>query len=232
MKIQNQFALKMSPEQIAEKRDGQMREAATMYENHFLNQMVKAMRSTVNREDSLMRPNMAEKIFSEQLDQQYVEGWGKKGGVGLADMIYNQIRERYAGASKKDFGRAPQVLPLAPKADANGVKSSDSIQFKTIPAGDGAKMEYRFEVTDPSGASFEALSPMGGHVLEARRLGDGWNSVRMDHGRGIESELTFPGHMTEMSPGQALPAGQKLGVLDSARPILAWKLDWEKSGEA
>ena len=56
--------------------------------------MVKAMRSTVHKDDGFLPTNMAENIFSEQLDQQYVEKWADKGGIGLADMIYNQMHER------------------------------------------------------------------------------------------------------------------------------------------
>src|SRR5262245_47892062 len=94
MKIQGSFPLRTSPEQKLKEQDGQLREAAKMYENHFLNEMVKAMRSTVKHDDGLIKQNFGEKIFSEQLDQQYVDGWANKGGVGLADLIYNQLRER------------------------------------------------------------------------------------------------------------------------------------------
>ncbi len=51
--------------------DGKLRDAAKMYEQHFLNEMVKAMRATVHRDGGFIQPNMAENIFSEQLDQQY-----------------------------------------------------------------------------------------------------------------------------------------------------------------
>src|SRR5262245_11435394 len=79
------------PEIPAEQKDKQLREASKLYETHFLNEMVKAMRSTVKRDGGLMQPNFAEKIFGEQLDNQYVEGWANKGGIGLADLIYTQI---------------------------------------------------------------------------------------------------------------------------------------------
>ncbi len=226
MKIQNQFPLKQSSETKAAEMDRNLREAAKMYEGHFLDQMVKAMRSTVPREEGLIKQNMAEKIFTEQLDQQYVQGWTNKGGVGLADLIYSQVKERYMATTKKDFSQPHQALPIAPKKDPGGLRSPDSIQMKMLPIGPGAKLNYRFEVPDPSGSPFEAQSPLGGSVKEARALGEGWNLVRLDHGQGLESELTFPGAMTELRPGEAVEAGLKLGVLDSGRPVLAWKLDW------
>jgi flagellar protein FlgJ len=232
MKIQNSFPLQQSQEAKLKKQDEALRDASKMYESHFMNAMVKAMRSTTGKTDGIIKQNFAEKIFTEQLDHEYVEGWSKKGGVGLADLVYNQIRERYFGTAKKDFGKAPGALPIAPKNDG-GMKATDSIQMKSIPINDGAKLEYRFEVQDPTGggagstgAGHEAVSPMAGTVTKAQSLGDGWNLVRLDHGQGLQSELTFPGSMTEMSDGIELDTGQRLGQLDPKRPVLAWKLDW------
>jgi flagellar protein FlgJ len=225
MKIQNTFPLQQSQEAKLKEQDGKLRDAAKMYETHFLNEMVRAMRSTTGKSEGMIKQNFAEKIFTEQLDNQYVDGWSKKGGVGLADLVYNQIQERYFGTVKKSFGHATGALPIAPKSDG-GMKATDSIQMKTIPAGDGAKLEYRFEVLDPTGTGHEALSPMAGTVTKAQSLGDGWNLVKLDHGQGLESELTFPGSMTELGIGKGLDTGQRLGQLDPTRPVVAWKLDW------
>lgn len=72
----------------------QLKEAAKMYEQHFLREMVKAMRKTVP-EGEFLKANFAEKLYQEQLDHQYVDAWSESGGVGLADMIYDQIKMRY-----------------------------------------------------------------------------------------------------------------------------------------
>ncbi len=226
MKIQNGISLTPpSAEVKAQQQDKQLREAAEMYEGYFLDQMVRAMRSTVPKEDGILKKNFAEQIFTGQLDQKYVENWTKKGGVGLADMIYNQISERVQAAGKQiPMNRG--MLPIAPKSEAHGIPSSDSIQMKALPASPEAKLQYRFEVPNPSGAGFEAQAPLGGLVLESRKLSEGWNTVRLDHGQGLTSELTFPGQQAELVTGSEVQAGQRLGLLDSSRPVLAWKLDW------
>ncbi|MGE0527351.1 MAG: rod-binding protein [Bdellovibrionales bacterium] len=228
MKIQNGFSLKpTSPEAQAAMQDQRLRQAAKMYENHFLNEMVKSMRKTVDREGGMIKPSFAENIFTEQLDQQYVQGWTDRGGVGLADVIYNQIRERYDSATKKDFGHPPGPLPIAPRQEAHGLQSPDSLRMKVLPSGPDAKLNYRFEVPDPSGAGYEAQAPWSGTLMESPlRLADGWNVVRLDHGRGLTSEVTFPGAVAEFGAGETVEAGRKLGRLDSQRPVLAWKLDW------
>lgn len=227
MKIQNGYSLKPLPaNEAAEKRDQQLRNAAKMYESHFMNEMVKAMRKTIPREDGLIKHNFAEQIFTEQLDSKYVEGWSDKGGVGLADLIYNQLKDRFGGDAGKPI-RAPGALPLNPKKDPMNLNSTDSIQMKAIPPSAGAKLEYRFQIQDPTiGSQYEAQAPFAGRILDAQTLEDGWNLVKLDHGQGLLTELTFPGSVTNLSPGTEVQTGQKLGSLDSSRPVLAWKLDW------
>lgn len=230
MKIQSGFSIKPdAPEAKAAKQDAALKDASKMYESYFLDQMVRAMRSTVNRDNGIMKQNFAEKIFEGQLDSKYVEEWSNKGGVGLADMIYAQISEKVAANGRKPQLAPKGALPITPKKEALGLPAggADSIQFKAIPTVDPqSKLEYRFEVPNPSGGEFEAQSPMAGRVLSTQSLGEGWSGITLDHGQGIKSEMTFPGRLAEMVIGDEVQTGQRLGVLDSSRPVLAWKLDW------
>ena len=230
MKIQNGFSLKsLSPAERAAKQDESLRNAAKMYETHFLNEMMKSMRSTVNRdENSFMKPNMGEKIFSEQLDQQYTENWANKGGVGLGDMIYNQIKDQYMNTTKKDFAHPQKMLPIAPKAGPGGIQNPGSMQMKFIPTDKPTSASYRFTVPEPLGTAYEARAPMPGRVTEASQIGDNWNLVKLDHGRGLHSELSFPGPPPTIAGGEDVASGQKLGMLEPDRPVLAWNLDWSQ----
>ena len=230
MKVQNGISLKpLTGEARVERQEQQLRDAAKMYENHFLGEMVKAMRTTVHHEDGLIKESYGEKIFAQQLDQKYVDGWADKGGVGLADLIYSQIKERYLGTAKKDFGHAG-ALPIAPAAHGpRDVTAPDAVKMKMIPTGGQTGAMYRFEVPAADGGSFSAQAPLAGRVAQAERLGDNWNAVTLDHGRGLTSELTFPGDLTQIGTDQAVAAGQKLGSLDPKTPVVAWKLDWPKA---
>jgi peptidoglycan hydrolase FlgJ len=226
MKIQNGISLQPpNPETKIAERDAGLRDAAKMYETHFLNEMVKAMRSTVHHEDGVMKQNFAEKIFSEQLDQKYVDSWANKGGVGLADMIYNQIHDQYYGPDHKQINGLQNMLPIAPQKDLKIPGSTDSIHMKTIPSQGPGKLGYRFEVPDSGGGAFEVRAPMAGKVAKIERLEDNWNLLSLDHGDGLRSELTFPGQVTQSSLGQELQPGQRLGILDPNRPVLAWNLE-------
>ena len=228
MKIQNGFSLKPATHEAkAAGQDANLKDAAKMYENHFLNEMVKAMRSTVGQEEGVVKTNFAEKIFTEQLDQQYVDGWAQKGGVGLADVIYSQIKEQYLGGGKHPgMHQLNHVLPINPKKEPIGIPSLDSIQMKALPPAAGAKMSYRFEIPSPTAGGFDVQAPMAGRVMETSHLDHGWSSLKLDHGRGLTSELTFPGQVTALAENASVEPGQKLGSLDSMRPTLAWNLDW------
>jgi peptidoglycan hydrolase FlgJ len=227
VKIQNGISLvPQSAEAKLKDQDAHLKDAAKMYETHFLNEMVKAMRSTVHNDDGPIKPNFAEKIFSEQLDQQYVDGWANKGGVGLADMIYSQIKEKYYGSDHKQIqGIQKNMLPIAPQKSPIGIPSTDSIQMKTIPSENPKSLGYRFEVPDASRGGFEVRSPMAGKLASVERLDQGWNILALDHGDGLTSRMTFPGQVTDSSIGRELTPGQRLGILDPSRPVLAWNLE-------
>ena len=73
-----------------------VREVADQYEKFFIKEMMRHMKSTLNEDGGLIKKNNAEKIFTEQLDEQYSEQWNKRGGFGLSDIIYKNVTERYA----------------------------------------------------------------------------------------------------------------------------------------
>ena len=230
MKVQNGFSLKpLTGEARAEKQEKQLRDAAKMYENHFLGQMMKSMRSTIHHEDGFIKQGTGEKIFAEQLDQKYVDGWADKGGVGLADLIYSQIKERYMGTVKKDFSQPTRALPIAPQKDPHGLKMPEAVKVKMLPTQSQNEMQYRFEVAQPRGESFSAQAPLAGRVTALQNVGEGWKSVSLDHGLGMNSELSFPGELAQIEVGDDVVAGGALGRLGGESPVVAWKLDWDKA---
>lgn len=94
-----------------------IREAADQYEKYFLTQMLKAMRATISDKGGMLPAGQGQKIFQEQLDDQYIEAWNKRGGVGYSDLIYNQVIERYGAQMGLRVPEAKPrgVLPLARK---------------------------------------------------------------------------------------------------------------------
>ena len=83
-------------EQMAHRTENQkVREVADLYEKFFIKELMRHMKSGLDEDGGMIKKNNAEKIFSEQLDEQYSEQWNKRGGFGLSDMIYDNITERY-----------------------------------------------------------------------------------------------------------------------------------------
>ena len=70
-----------------------LKKVSDEYEKYFLKEMIKSMRSTV-QESEFLKANHAEKIFQEQLDDQYSAEWNQKGGFGLSEMIFKQLSEK------------------------------------------------------------------------------------------------------------------------------------------
>lgn len=70
-------------------------QAAKGFEIHFMQQMMRNMRKTVP-----VNPDLANsagyKVFQEMLDDKYAETASRTQGIGLAEMIVRQLRERQA----------------------------------------------------------------------------------------------------------------------------------------
>ncbi len=205
IKIQKTFNIPKRPD--VEKQKAQLKEAAEMYEQHFLREMVKAMRDTVK--PGMNEPSFGEKIYQGQLDSQYVEQWSKKGGVGFADMIYNQMSERY-------FPKAG-VHPLQKPQGPLPVNPTEPIRVRTVEPGSAYLLESKpgqNEVKNPWEGKV-------GQVLADENIG---NVMRIDHKNGLTSRIQFVGQLDAIKVGQDLEAGQKLGVVSEKRPQVAWKV--------
>lgn len=209
----------VTPEQQEQK----IRDVAQQYEKHFLRELVKSMRSTVS-DGGLVQKSQAEKIFSEQLDEQYVEQWGSRGGIGLADMIHKQLVEKFGVQmgikSPTNAMRGP--IPFQAQDKANlGFKASES----------GDRLNFKFK--DLSLSSRDLTNPFEGTISSFEHK-DGVAMLGIDHMNGLRSLLKFPASLsTDKSSassqlpvtniGDSVAAGQSLGQW-AAR----WgDLDWE-----
>ena len=203
-----------------EKVQKQFREVSQMYEKHFMREIMKAMRSTV-QESNFIKQNQGEKIFREQLDQEYVEKWGDKGGIGLSDMIYNQLIEKYGPAMglKPEIERPHGPLPLTDK--------SNFPRVTTQGQSPQAKTQFQFDIGNQAGAAQinrEIKSPWSGYLIKKIELApDEW-FLEMNHDNGLNSQFSFKGRAQELTLGQAMPAGEKLGLISPDSAALNWNL--------
>jgi peptidoglycan hydrolase FlgJ len=61
------------------------------FESIFVKMMLKEMRNSVDKTDSLLSGGWAEDIYSDMLDDEYSKSLAKNAGFGLADQLYRQL---------------------------------------------------------------------------------------------------------------------------------------------
>lgn len=199
-------------------RNDKIDEVAKMYEKQFLREMVKAMRGTVTASE-LVPQSMGEKIYRSQLDEEYVENWGNSGGLGLSDMIYEQIMDKY-------FKKPESAKSLGSQGP---VKISDRDLARVIrveggrPQQTSVKVELKNDPSKPQ-SSAQVQVPWNATLLTKARLPDGKNAVVLDHGAGFRSTFIFDGVSTSLEPGAKLQRGTSVGVLSPEINSFLWNM--------
>lgn len=74
-----------------------IRDAAEAFESYFIQMMLTEMRRTIPDDGGLIPKSQAERIFTEMLDEEKAKEMARVGGIGLADVIVQQMtRDAYA----------------------------------------------------------------------------------------------------------------------------------------
>lgn len=213
-----QKALPMKQEITSEKVKTQFREVSDMYEKHFLRELMKSMRSSVP-ESGLVKVNGAEKIFREQLDNEYVEKWGERGGVGLSDLIYKDLVEKYGerfGLKEAQEGKPTGPLKLSEKDTLNVKRNYDETNGRLEFQFDGLKKE--------AAGSVEAVSPWSGSLAKKVQLSADEHYLELNHDNGLTSQIKFKGFLQPINVNDRLNSGDKIGILSQDANEFFWNL--------
>lgn len=81
------------------KRDKELKKACEGFEAMFLNMMYRQMRATVP-ENSLFGESQGEKIFKDMRDDELMKQVAAGGGIGIADMMYKQLKPQVVKQSQ------------------------------------------------------------------------------------------------------------------------------------
>ncbi|MNJ92743.1 flagellar rod assembly protein/muramidase FlgJ [compost metagenome] len=201
-----------------------LRQVSDMYEKHFLREMTKAMRTTVG-EGGFVKQNQAEKIFREQLDDKYVDQWGDKGGIGLSDMIYNQLIEKFGVRMgiKAPVAKPQGPLPLNAKSEYTAAQYTRPGNKEAV----SVRFDKNLNGVTLTPDSREVKSPWDGVLLGKRSLGDDQSLIEIAHDNGLKSQMVFKGGVSNFSTGQKLQAGETLGFLSPEAKALYWSVESE-----
>jgi Rod binding domain-containing protein len=61
------------------------------FESIFVKMMLKEMRNSVDKNDSLLSGGWAEDIYQDMLDDEYSKTMAKNAGLGLSEQLYKQL---------------------------------------------------------------------------------------------------------------------------------------------
>jgi flagellar protein FlgJ len=229
----NQFQKKIDSDDLSSQNPkNKLREVSDLYEKQFLREMLKAMKETVH-ESGFIKTNQAEKIFQEQLDNEYVEKWGDKGGIGLSDMIYKQLLEKYGAQMGL---KAPIMKPMGPislkdshafqmKPLSEKDKLSFEIQKKSFPQNSQGSVNSNSTVSPKA----EIKSPWKGQLLNSYSFGTEDQCIEVGHENGLKSQLIFKGMRLGLESGQSIDEGEVLGLLSPESKSFYWNLNQQEA---
>jgi flagellar protein FlgJ len=225
-----------TPEKSPEKSQSQimdqkLRDVSKMYENHFLNEIMKAMRSTV-QESGFVKVNQGEKIFREKLDNEYVDKWADRGGIGLADVIYNQLIEKFGPQMGLKTKEAPPRGPLQ-------LRPQDTLQMKRLGTTDKSitysvqsasldQMDIGQTESQAKQKEFVSISvsnPWSGKLAQKIQLSADEYFLKIQHPQmNLTSGLHWRGTSLPFEVGQEMGEGEVLGSLNPDQKSVVWSL--------
>lgn len=212
----NAGALSDKKAEVTEKK---FREVSDLYEKYFIREMMKQMRATVH-EGGFIKQNNAEKIFRDQMDDQYADQWGKSGGIGLSNLIHDQLMQKYGpqfGLTKK-LEKPEGPIDFNSKSNFSGMTMKNPVENSPATA---------FKFTAEPGQKLEIKNPWVGTLLDKKYLEMDQMQYQIKHDNGLESLIMTQGSGLgsglQLSQGDTIQAGQQIGWLNSASPLF-WKV--------
>lgn len=94
-----------------ESKEAQLKEACQNFEAVFISKLWQQMKQTVPKEGYLH--SKQEDSYMAMFDRDFAEKMAKSGGIGLADLIYDQLSEKLKEVSKATLSGGVDIKPLA-----------------------------------------------------------------------------------------------------------------------
>jgi flagellar protein FlgJ len=88
----------------------QLRKACENFEAVFISKMWQEMRNTVPKEGYMH--SKQEDMYISMFDKDFAEKMAQSGGIGLADMIYDQLSQKLKESSRDTLNGAVDIKPL------------------------------------------------------------------------------------------------------------------------
>ena len=76
-----------------------LKKATQQFEGYFLHELLKEMRKTIPQDKLLGDDRHGQEIFRDMMDQTLSESMAKRGDLGMAQMMYNQLAPGLGGGT-------------------------------------------------------------------------------------------------------------------------------------
>lgn len=214
------------------KHESKLREASQDFEAMFLHQLIKQMRATVPHHDPLR--GKGEEFWQSHFDMEMASVLARSGGIGLGDMIFDQLRQTQVQATRDSdpLGKPMPLTILAPTpnsppaADASGSEDeAEASLAATYPQ--VASSQGPFAVPGAPGragaSSFDAISIPGttSTMSMVRSLA---RSIE-ERGGVVPEHPGFGDGPGPASPARGLSPSEKRESPSSALPPMHWPLE-------
>lgn len=219
----NNFSLHQSASRVEQEK--KLKSAAEMYERHFLNEIFKAMRKTVPESEGILQKGFAQKLYQDQLDERYVEAWGQQGGIGLSQLIFDQLKEKVLGDSTQ---LPPPKGPLPLSKSVRPLNSTGEMPTSLSPEASYLFVPEKKRPEEGLVHARQVTSPWEGRVRQSFSTLEKSRLIRIAHPEGVESILNYKSQDEGPQVGEYLQAGERLGVMDVGPENLVWSVT--KSG--
>ncbi len=193
--------------------EAKLKEACRQFESLFLGMLWKEMRKTVDK-SGFLTSSFGEEMFSDMLDQAMADAASKGGSMGIADLLYQQLKPQppvRPGANVKEYLRPLKPSPLSPPVE--GARLTSGFGLREHPLLGGLREHQGVDLAAPLGTPVKAARP--GVVSFAGDKGGYGNLVILEHADGSQS---YYAHLDQVlvEQGQRLASGQQLGTVGSS----------------
>lgn len=112
----------LTPGESEEKR---LKEATEGFESMFINQLWKQMRKSIPKEGYLH--SKEEDSYLSMFDQEFSKKMAQAGGIGLGQMLFDELKSQLVGSSRKTsaaLGQAGEGIPIARQNEVDSLKEA------------------------------------------------------------------------------------------------------------
>ncbi len=219
-----------------------LREACEGFESIFINKLWTQMRKSVPKEGFLH--SKEEEFYQSMFDQEMSKKMTSAGGIGLADILYDQLKQQAEYVSRATSPtRSTDPIPI--NADT-GLRPPDMQQVKPVdvsglpdvkPLRDEQELAQAGE-DDSEGFLSDLYTPVEGDGSETAAQSDGVvrppRDARLAAGEPLETRL-IPENMRPYDkpqrPAKAAPIEDRTFVASSGRPAGGSAVDSRRSSE-